>query len=144
MSKFFFKDSLFELVSNENRYVAKLFKPEFHHNFVNEVNTLKQLRHSNIVEIVYSQSANSESARMCNSDMILFSYAEHGSLNEYIPLNGKLTEDGSRIIFAQIVDALKYAANKQPKGFIHPNLLPSNILLDEEHQVKICGWSQEC
>jgi len=61
---------------------------------------------------VYSQSANSESTRMWNSDMILFSYAEQGSLNEYIPLNGRLTEDVSRVMFVQIISALKYAANK--------------------------------
>jgi len=49
---------------------------------------------------------------MWNSDMILFSYAEHGSLNDYVPLNGKLTEDTSRFMFYQMVSALKYAANK--------------------------------
>lgn len=71
--------------------MAKLFKPEFHHNFIHEVNILRELTHPNIVQVVYSQSANSESPRMWNSDMILFNYAEHGSLNDYIPLNGKLS-----------------------------------------------------
>lgn len=104
--------SLFELAANDSWYVAKLFKPESHHNFLQEVNTLRELNHPNIVQVVHSQGANSDAVRFWNGDMILFSYAEHGSLNEYVPLNGRLTEDVARVIFIQIVNALKYAANK--------------------------------
>lgn len=77
-----------------------------------EVNTLRELNHPNIVQVVRSQGANSDAVRFWNGDMILFNYAEHGSLNEYVPLNGRLGEDVTRVIFIQMVNALKYAANR--------------------------------
>lgn len=112
MSTFLLIQSLFELVANDNRYVAKLFKPESHHNFLQEVNTLRELNHPNIVQIVHSQASTNDAVRLWNGDMILFHYEENGSLNEYVPLNGRLTEDVARVIFVQMINALKYAANK--------------------------------
>ena len=64
-------------------------------------------------------------------DMLILKDAKHGSLNDYIPMNGKLPQSISRVIFKQILQGLKYAANKEPNGIIHPNLQPSNILLDK-------------
>lgn len=110
--------------------MAKMFKPEKHHNFMHELYALRELNHPNIVEVLYSQTCSNESMSSWKGDMLVFKYAEHGSLNEYIPLNGKLNEDTTRVIFVQMMSALKYAANKEPKGFVHPNFLPSNILLD--------------
>lgn len=43
--------------------------------------------------------------------MLIFKKATYGSLNEYIPLNGKFPEDIVRVLFKQIIRALKYAAN---------------------------------
>lgn len=43
--------------------------------------------------------------------MLIFKKATHGSLNQYIPLNDKFSEDIARVFFKQIIRALKYAAN---------------------------------
>ncbi len=43
--------------------------------------------------------------------MLIFENAIHGSLNEYIPLNGNFSEEIARFYIKSIVSALKYAAN---------------------------------
>jgi len=63
--------------------------------------------------------------------MLILRSALNGSLNEYIPTNGRLSEPVSRIVFRKIIAAIKYAAYVEPNGIIHPNLLPSSILIDK-------------
>lgn len=62
--------------------------------------------------------------------MLILESAEHGSLDEYIPANGRLPETMARVLFKQMLSGLKYAACKEPNGIIHPNLQPASILLD--------------
>lgn len=47
----------------------------------------------------------------------------------------------ARTYFRQLVEALHSLAELQPP-LIHPNLLASNLLLTEEAQLKLCGWSE--
>ena len=110
--------------------MAKLFQPQFHHNYQMELNILRQLRHENIISLVYSQPAENETMGLWSCDMLVLKWAEHSSLNDYIPMNGRLTEPVARVIFKEMLCGLKYAANYQTNGFIHPNLMPSSVLLD--------------
>ena len=66
--------------------------------------------------------------------------ATRSDLNDYIPKFGRMNEKMARSYFKQMIEGLSYAAQLKP-AIIHPNLQASSILLDENGQLYICGWS---
>jgi serine/threonine protein kinase len=67
--------------------------------------------------------------------------AVRGDLNDYLPRFGKLTEKAARTLFLQLVQGLSNASKSKP-AILHPNLQATSILLDENGQLYICGWSE--
>ncbi len=67
--------------------------------------------------------------------------ATRGDLNDYIPRYGKMSEKMARTCFKSLVQSLKALSEMSPP-MLHPNLQPANILLTEEGELRICGWSE--
>ena len=90
--------------------------------FKQESATNKMLKHPNIVAI-YSQGAAADGRLYMVMDCL-----EGQSLSSFH--NGKLKLDVFFQIFAQIIDALRYA---HESGVIHRDIKPSNIIVTEEN-----------
>ena len=65
---------------------------------------------------------------------MIMEYAEGGELFNYIIEKGNLSEDESRNIFQQIIDAIYYL---HQMGVCHRDLKPENILFDSKDRKKI-------
>ena len=65
---------------------------------------------------------------------MIMEYAEGGELFNYIIDQGCLSEDESRYIFQQIIDAINYL---HQIGICHRDLKPENILFDSKEKKKI-------
>jgi hypothetical protein len=52
-----------------------------------------------------------------------------------------MAEKMARTYFRQLVEALQTLAELHPPLF-HPNLLASSVLLGEDGQLRLCGWSE--
>ena len=69
---------------------------------------------------------------------MIMEYAEGGELFDYIIKKDHLSEDETRNIFHQIIDAIDYMHNL---GISHRDLKPENILLDSSHtKIKIIDF----
>lgn len=66
--------------------------------------------------------------------------ATRSDLNDYLPRFGKMSEKMARTYFKQLVEGLATAAKLKP-AVMHPNLQASSILLGDNGQLYICGWS---
>ena len=65
---------------------------------------------------------------------MIMEYAEGGELFNYIIEQGNLSEDESRYIFQQIIDAIYYL---HQMGICHRDLKPENILFDSKDKKRI-------
>ena len=73
-----------------------------------------------------------------NTVCMIMEYAEGGELFDYIIKNEYLSEDESRNIFHQIIDAIDYM---HQLGICHRDLKPENILFDSSHKnIKIIDF----
>lgn len=73
-----------------------------------------------------------------NTVCMIMEYAEGGELFDYIIKNNYLSEDESRKIFHQIIDAIDYM---HQLGICHRDLKPENILFDSSHKnIKIIDF----
>ena len=85
-----------------------------------EAETLKHLRHKNIVEIINCFTLNNMQVAF------VLEYLEGGTLLDYVKNKQRLSEEEAREFFSQIVDAISHChANK----VIHCDLKLENILL---------------
>lgn len=108
--------------------------------FLNEVTTMKNLSHSNIVNLVdYSNKA--EAVRPDGSRLKLryinLEYCEGGELFDFIAEAGRFTEEQARYYFHQLIDALEYM---HKKGYKHRDIKPENILLDGKYNLKLADF----
>ena len=92
-----------------------------------EINILKNTFHYNIIKIYQVKETPST---IC----IIMEYAEGGELFNHIIEHGNLSEDESRNIFQQIIDAIDYF---HQIGICHRDLKPENILFDTEEKKRI-------
>jgi serine/threonine protein kinase len=65
---------------------------------------------------------------------MIMEYAEGGELFNYIIDKGYLSEDESRYIFQQMIDAIYYL---HKMGICHRDLKPENILFDSKDKKRI-------
>jgi maternal embryonic leucine zipper kinase len=63
-----------------------------------------------------------------------YGHSLHNSISESRPYS----EDTSRKIFSQVVDAIGYL---HETGVAHRNLTDDNILIDDADQIRLIGWS---
>ena len=92
-----------------------------------EINILKNTFHYNIIKIYQVKETT-------NTICMIMEYAEGGELFSYIIDQGYLSEDESRNIFQQIIDAIYYL---HQIGICHRDLKPENILFDSKEKKRI-------
>jgi len=96
-----------------------------------EIQILKNTYHYNLIKIY-------QVIETPNTVCMIMEYAEGGELFDYIIKNNYLSEDESRKIFHQIIDAIDYM---HQLGICHRDLKPENILFDSSHKnIKIIDF----
>lgn len=108
--------------------------------FHNEINTMKQLDHPNILKVIdYSEKAQAQkrNGKSLTVNYIAIEYAKRGEIFDYIAETGRFSEKVARFYFHQIISALDYMHSK---GLYHRDLKPENVLLDENFDIKIADF----
>ncbi len=102
----------------------------FRRRFASEVETLKRLKHPNIVSLVgYGEE----------QGLLFYSmeYVEGHSLHEHLRQHAKLPWEDVVEVAIQTSSALKHAHDL---GIIHRDLKPANLMLDADSQVKLTDF----
>lgn len=105
-----------------------------------ELSLLQSMNHPNIIKPVVVDSA--LAARLANlfpTNFILFPEVSRGSLLTYLQTYKILSERITKYFLSKIVGALLYT--EKEFNISHPNLTPGNILLEDNYNVILCGWS---
>ncbi|QWU88607.1 hypothetical protein CA3LBN_002915 [Candidozyma haemuli] len=95
-----------------------------------EINSLRQLTHPNIVNLV-------EVVKSGKYIGIVLEYAPGGELFDYILQHKHLKEDFARKLFAQLVSGVDYMHSK---GYVHRDLKLENLLLDKHKNIIISDF----
>jgi len=98
-----------------------------------EIAILKQLKHSNIVEL-YDVFYN-EPMQGCIS--LILEVVPNGELFDFIVARGRLKEAMARRFFRQVASGIEYL---HANNIIHRDLKPENLLLDAECNIKIVDF----
>lgn len=102
----------------------------FRRRFAAEVETLKRLKHANIVQLIgYGE----EQGHLFYS----MEYVAGKNLAETLKTSGRLTWDRALEIAVDVCGALKHAHDL---GIIHRDLKPANVMLTEPGQVKLTDF----
>jgi len=96
---------------------------------IKESRKLASLNHPNLLEIYGAGSSR-------NTGVIISQYAQGGALSNRLIRLYSIKE--AMVLFKQIASGLKCAHDN---GIVHGNLRPSNILFDEDGNVKICDFA---
>ena len=105
-----------------------------------EVQTMSQLNHENIVNLVeYNKDGIVEKANGAKEPVIyiILELATGGELFDYVATTGKFSEKISRYYFQQLISGLEYVHNK---GFSHRDMKPENLLFDHNFNLKIADF----
>lgn len=121
---------------NDTPYFLKLYRikntPQRlldDHGEVKEIAYCKQLSHRNIVSFVDSGRLMVEEG-VCHYMITVYFSGE--LLAEKIQREGKIAPDEARAIFAEILGALDYMHNMEPRMLLHNDITPHNIMLSEK------------
>ncbi|KAF5811389.1 putative protein kinase RLK-Pelle-LRR-XII-1 family [Helianthus annuus] len=99
-----------------------------------ECEVLRNIRHRNLVRIVSSCT---------NMDFrcLVMEYMPNGSLEQWLySHNNHLSLIQRLQILIDVASALEYLHHGQPTPIIHCDLKPSNVLLDEDMQARVCDF----
>ena len=101
-------------------YAVSIISRQDKENFLNEVNTLKQLKHPYILPIL-------SASILKGTPYIVSSYAPNGSLHDRLQRQAPepMNQDEAITVLSQVGQALHYAHEKNK---VHGNLKPQNIL----------------
>ena len=105
-----------------------------------EVQTMSQLSHANIVNLVeYSQEGIVVKSNGAKESVIyiVLELATGGELFDYVATTGRFSEVISRFYFRQLIEGLEYVHNK---GVTHRDLKPENVLYDQYFNLKIADF----
>ncbi|KAF8458166.1 hypothetical protein BGX38DRAFT_1156170 [Terfezia claveryi] len=94
-----------------------------------EIQYLQLLRHPHIIKLYNVVTTNTEI-------VMVIEYAGR-ELFDYIVTHGRMSEDGARRFFQQIICAVEYCHRHK---IVHRDLKPENLLLDEFLNVKIADF----
>ncbi|XJO73722.1 hypothetical protein BDV3_004657 [Batrachochytrium dendrobatidis] len=92
-----------------------------------EVSIMKAVHHPHIVQL---QQVLESPKKMC----MFMEYCEGGELVQTVRKRGMCTEDETRMIFVQLIDAVSYL---HKHGVVHRDIKPENILLKSNHPSKL-------
>lgn len=101
--------------------------------FRNEIDTLKELDHPNILRIF-------ETFEDDKNYFVVTEFCDGGELFEEIIEWGKFTEEDAAVLMKQILTCVNYC---HKRNFVHRDLKPENILLEKDKgfdQMKICDF----
>lgn len=95
-----------------------------------EIRILQRLNHPGVVELY-------ELLQDDNFYYVFLEFCANGELFDYIANNQRLTENESKNMIRQILEALKYIHSQ---GIAHRDIKPENILLDTFHHIKLTDF----
>jgi len=124
------------------RYAIKILHQDeqFQELVETEVDTLKKVKHPNIVNLVEvgeGQQTNSKKNASKQVRYIVLELVGGGELFDLVALGGRLEEKFARFYFKQLIEGLNYLHNA---GFVHRDLKPENLMLDSNFNLKIADF----
>ena len=105
-----------------------------------EVQTMKELNHPNIVNLVEYGDSGDVVKNNGKTEKVLFIVLElalGGELFDYVATGGRFPEPVARYYFGQLLNALEYIHSK---GVSHRDLKPENLLFDENFMLKVADF----
>jgi len=123
-------------VSDNQRFACKVLSQKFlvDHKIVDkfkrEVEIFQSLNHSNIVRLV----------EMVSDDKLIYlimEYCAKGDLYHFVASKGGLPDTTARLMFRQIVSAVRYLHSK---SIVHRDLKLENILLDSSLSIRLADF----
>lgn len=107
---------------------------------MNEVETMKNLSHPNIVNLQdFSDTAEYTKANGVSTPVFFLALelANGGELFDFIAQTGRFTEETARFYFHQLCDAFEYLHGN---GVSHRDMKPENIMLDTDFNLKLADF----
>lgn len=143
----FSKVFLAEHCKTEEKYAIKIvpkhkskYAKEFNQLTVSEIKLLRKLDHKNIIRL-YDYSAKENLVSPTGKEKEVFYMALElipgGELFDFVFQTGRFEEKYARYYFLQLLDALEYLHGK---GISHCDIKLSNVLLDEEFNLKLADF----
>ena len=122
--------------------MVKLFAPQALSSYQQELSCLRCAQHPALLKVLHHRPAQDPASPepLERSHLIVTSEAKRGDLNDYLPRFGKMVEKMARSYFRQLVEALQGLSEQQPP-LLHPNLQATSVLIANDGQLRICGWS---
>ena len=111
---------------NKSRLESESAKEKIYH----EVNLMKNLRHNSIVKIL-------ETVETEKYILIIMENVSGGDLLSFVKKRTKLNEKTAKIIFKQLILAIKYIHSR---NIIHRDIKLDNILIDLNNNIKLCDF----
>ncbi|KAJ7953306.1 putative Receptor-kinase [Quillaja saponaria] len=117
--------------------VLNLQRKGAHKSFISECNALRNIRHRNLVKILTCCSSSDYNGN--DFKALVFEYMTNGSLEKWLHPEPE-TEDLPRIldlqqrlnIVADVASAVHYLHDQCEQPFVHCDLKPGNVLLDDD------------
>lgn len=132
---------LVESQVNHKRYAAKIAsirdnqKSHFLKYVENEITILKTLDHPHIIKLI--DTFHFENQNKEDFIILIMEFCKYGSLRNFIGNFGCRDKNQLKVLFIQILDAIKYLHHK---NISHMDLKEDNILIDAEFNVKLCDF----
>jgi len=108
--------------------------------YLREKDAYTNLRHPNILQMedaIVACRKRSYNGQFVNVYAIVLEYAEKKDLFEYVVKTEPFSEDMSRMIFKQLLDAVEYI---HAHGYVHLDLKIDNAFVDKNFVVKIADF----
>jgi serine/threonine protein kinase len=123
------------------RYAVKILHKDeqFQELIKTEVESLKNLKHPNIVNLVEVGHGVCENPKKSpkSVDYIVLELVQGGELFDFVALSGRFNENVARYYFSQLMEALNYMHSA---GACHRDLKPENIMLDSDFNLKVADF----
>jgi len=121
----------------DNMEVAvKILKPRYAKDAGREIETLRDLKHRNIIQL-FDEFSNVQFGAKLPTSVFVLEFANKGELIEYLMYTGKFEPILARWMFNDLVEAVDYI---HKHGFCHRDLKHDNCLLGQQFVLKITDF----